>query len=101
MCSAASLGKVRPSDFQKRVLVLAKKFKTKEEIPELISPGLLDRAKSELRIKISNILIVLTIIASIGAVISGKRAAKRGESVHQKNIDWHRDYNEEHNKNAK
>lgn len=39
---------------------------------------------------------LLTALASFGAILSGKAAAKRGESVHQMNLDWHKKYQEEH-----
>lgn len=38
---------------------------------------------------------LLTALASFGAILSGKAAAKRGESVHQMNLDWHKQYQEE------
>lgn len=56
---------------------------------------IIERSRSEARIKISNILIVLTALASFGAILAGKAAAKRGESVHQMNLDWHKQYEEE------
>lgn len=40
-------------------------------------------------------MIVATIIGSILMIISGKRAAARGESVTKDNAEWHRKYNEE------
>lgn len=41
---------------------------------------------------------VLTALGCVGCVISGKRAARRGESVEKRNIDWHKEYNENYNK---
>lgn len=41
---------------------------------------------------------LLTALASFGAILAGKAAAKRGESVHQMNLDWHKKYQEEHKK---
>lgn len=58
-------------------------------------PDLIERARSEARIKIANVLMLLTALASFGAILSGKAAAKRGESVHQMNLDWHKQYQEE------
>lgn len=86
-----------PSNFQKTILVWTKKYKNKEEIPQFVSAELIERSRSEARIKISNILIVLTALASLGAIFAGKAAAKRGESVHQMNLDWHKQYEEEQN----
>ena len=40
---------------------------------------------------------LLTALASFGAILVGKSAAKRGESVHQYNLDWHKKYEEEFN----
>lgn len=38
-------------------------------------------------------MLVATVLTCIGMIISGKRAAKRGESVVKMNQDWHREYN--------
>ncbi|XP_023942438.1 UPF0389 protein GA21628 [Bicyclus anynana] len=88
----------KPSEFQKFILVWTKKYKSKAEIPQYVSLSLIDRSRSEARIKISNILIFLTCLASLGAVLSGRAAAKRGESVHQMNLDWHKQYEEDYKK---
>lgn len=55
----------------------------------------MEKSRSKARIKIANYMILLTICACIGVVISGKRAAKRGESVQQMNLDWHRQIKED------
>lgn len=39
-------------------------------------------------------MMVATVIGCIIMIISGKRAAQRGESVTKWNLDWHREYNE-------
>ncbi|KAM3967213.1 UPF0389 protein CG9231 [Aphomia sociella] len=90
--------KFRPSGLQKFILVWTKKFKSKEEIPAFVSADLIERSRSEARIKISNILMLLTALASFGAILAGKAAAKRGESVHQMNLDWHKQYEDDYNK---
>lgn len=45
--------------------------------------------------KVCNYMLVATIIGCITMIISGKRAAKRGESVQKSNLEWHKKYNEE------
>lgn len=40
----------------------------------------------------------LTVLASIGVIMSGKAAAKRGESVQKMNEDFHKQYREEFDK---
>ncbi|CAG4993160.1 unnamed protein product [Parnassius apollo] len=86
----------RPTEFQKTILVWTKKYKSKNEIPTFVSAEVIDRSRSEARIKIANVLMLLTALASLGAIFAGKSAAKRGESVHQMNLDWHKKYEEEH-----
>ncbi|XP_047528598.1 UPF0389 protein GA21628 [Vanessa atalanta] len=88
----------RPNEFQKFLLVWTKKYKSKAEIPKEVSLDLLERTRSQARIKLSNYLILLTILASLYAVMSGKAAAKRGESVQQMNLDWHKQYEEDYKK---
>ncbi|CAH0725293.1 unnamed protein product, partial [Brenthis ino] len=83
---------------EKFILVWTKKYKNKAEIPAYISPELIDRSRSEARIKLANILMVLTALGSIGAIFMGKAAVKRGESVHQMNLDWHKKYEEDYKK---
>ncbi|XP_045765504.1 UPF0389 protein CG9231 [Maniola jurtina] len=95
----ASAGPIyKPSELQKFILVWTKKFKSKADIPQFVSPELIERSKSEARIKLANILMILTGLASLGAVLSGKAAAKRGESVHQMNLDWHKKYEDDYKK---
>ncbi|XP_022825559.1 UPF0389 protein CG9231 [Spodoptera litura] len=85
----------KPTDFQKFILVWTKKYKSKEEIPAYVSAEIIDKSRSQARIKIANVLMLLTALASFGAILAGKSAAKRGESVHQYNLDWHKKYDEE------
>ncbi|XP_041971341.1 UPF0389 protein CG9231 [Aricia agestis] len=88
----------KPTEFQKTLLVWTKKYKSKEEIPSLVSSETIDRARTEARIKFSNFLIVLTALGSFSAILLGKAAAKRGESVHKMNLDWHKQYEEDYKK---
>ena len=47
-----------------------------------------------MRIKVANILMAFTAIGCVMMIISGKKAAERGESVTQQNLNWHKEYNE-------
>lgn len=51
-----------------------------------------------MRIRIANIMMLLTVIGCGVMVYSGKDAAKRGETVVKQNMDWHKAYNEKENK---
>lgn len=54
----------------------------------------MERANNRTRIRIANIMMVLTVVGCIAAVISGKQAAGSGDSVQRRNLDWHKEYNE-------
>lgn len=60
----------------------------------------MERANNQARIRICNIMILLTIIGCIGMVISGKKAVESGDSVTKQNLDWHNQYNKSLNKQA-
>lgn len=55
----------------------------------------MERTRSELRIKGANIMILLTIIGCIIAIYTGKKKAASGDSVEKRNLDWHKQYNQE------
>lgn len=60
----------------------------------------MEKSRSKVRIRVSNILMVLTLIGCIFMVRSGKKAAEKGETVQKMNQDWHKQYNEVTNKEA-
>lgn len=41
----------------------------------------------------ANYMAIGTVIACIAMIYSGKQAAKRGEGMAKKNLDWHNQYN--------
>jgi len=61
----------------------------------VFSEAAIAKAHNWARIRIANYMILLTILASVGCVISGKNAASRGESVQNANLEWHRKYNQQ------
>lgn len=54
----------------------------------------LDRARDRARVKACIYMSFATVLGCIIMIMSGKKAAKRGESVSKSNLEWHRDYNE-------
>lgn len=84
----------RPNDFEKRLLVFTKKYKTTEEIPQYINQDVMERCRNQVRIKIANYMMLATAIGCIIMVISGKKAQERGDSVQKMNLDWHKEYND-------
>ncbi|XP_021106919.1 protein FAM162A isoform X1 [Heterocephalus glaber] len=61
----------KPTDWEKKILIWSGRFKSKDQIPEAISFDMLDSAKNKLRVKISYIMIALTVLGCIVMVIEG------------------------------
>lgn len=66
-----------------------------DKITNNFSQEVMERTRNKIRIKLANIMMALTAIACVFMVISGKKAAERGESVQKANLDWHKEYNEQ------
>ncbi|NXL44906.1 F162B protein, partial [Podilymbus podiceps] len=77
----------RPTNFDKKVLVWAGRFKKEENIPEHISSEVLDAARNTVRIKVCYIMIALTLLGCLAMVITGKEAAKRDHTLLRMNIE--------------
>lgn len=83
-----------PNNFEKRLLVFTKKYKSTDEVPPLINQDVMERCRNQVRIKIANYMMLGTAIGCIIMIMSGKRAQERGETVQKMNLDWHKEYNE-------
>ncbi|XP_075412450.1 protein FAM162A [Tenrec ecaudatus] len=77
----------KPTDWERKILIWSGRFKKEEEIPETISFEMLDAAKNRIRVKISYLMIVLTVAGCIFMVIEGKKAARRNESLTSLNLE--------------
>ncbi|XP_060689586.1 protein FAM162B-like [Hemiscyllium ocellatum] len=71
----------KPSSFDKKMLVWSGRFKREADIPAAVSFEMIDAARNKMRVKASYIMVVVTIVACIGTIISGKKAANRHESL--------------------
>ncbi|XP_068268217.1 protein FAM162B-like [Nyctibius grandis] len=89
----------RPTNFDKKVLVWAGRFKKEEDIPKHISSEVLDAARNSVRIKVCYIMIALTLLGCLAMVITGKEAAKRDHTLLRMNIEkkakWRAEADEE------
>ncbi|XP_010979841.1 protein FAM162A [Camelus dromedarius] len=77
----------KPTDWEKKILIWSGRFKKEDEIPETISFEMLDAAKNKIRVKISYVMIALTVAGCILMIIEGKKAAKRNESLASMNLE--------------
>ncbi|XP_054696056.1 protein FAM162A-like isoform X2 [Grus americana] len=65
-----------PTNFDKKVLVWAGRFKKEEDIPKHISSEVLDAARNSVRIKVCYIMIALTLLGCLVMVITGKEVSR-------------------------
>ncbi|XP_006869483.1 PREDICTED: protein FAM162A [Chrysochloris asiatica] len=77
----------KPTDWERKILIWSGRFKKEEEIPETISFEMLDAAKNKIRVKISYLMIALTVAGCIFMVIEGKKAVRRNESLTSMNLE--------------
>ncbi|NXY83375.1 F162A protein, partial [Alcedo cyanopectus] len=85
----------KPTDWEKRFLLWAGHFKKPEDIPQTVSIETIRAAKTTLRVKISYVMIALTIVGCIVMVIRGKQAIKRHESLISMNLEKKAQWREE------
>ena len=58
----------------------------------------MEKARNKMRIRVSNIMIVTTLVGCLIMVIIGKKKRDSGDSLQKRNLDWHKTYAEEENK---
>ena len=60
------------------------------------SEVMMKKLRDKARVHGSLLMIVCGIFVAIGSIASGKRAAKRGESIEKMNEEFHRNYRLKH-----
>jgi len=85
----------RPSPLDKKILVWSGRFKTAEQIPELVSFEMIDAARNRMRVKACYVMMATTIGACLMMVFLGKRAAGRHESLTGQNMEKKAKWREE------
>ncbi|XP_070708744.1 protein FAM162B [Pempheris klunzingeri] len=77
----------RPSNFDRKCLVWSGRFKTADQIPEVVSVEMIDAARNKVRVKICYLMIVATLGGCLLMVYLGKNAAARHESLTSQNME--------------
>ncbi|XP_019371627.1 PREDICTED: protein FAM162A [Gavialis gangeticus] len=77
----------RPTDWDKRIFLWSGRFKKAEDIPETVSFEMIDAARSKLRVKMSYLMVVLTVLGCLAMAIQGKQTLKRHESLVSQNLE--------------
>ncbi|XP_032123580.1 protein FAM162A isoform X1 [Sapajus apella] len=91
----------KPTKWEKKILIWSGRFKKEDDIPETISFEMLDAAKNKVRVKVSYIMIALTVAGCILMIIEGKKAAQRHETLTSLNLAKKARLREEAAMNAK
>ncbi|XP_069462737.1 protein FAM162B isoform X2 [Ambystoma mexicanum] len=63
----------QPSNFDKKVLLWTRRFKSEDDIPATIPIEMMTAARNKARIKVCYVMIGLTIIACFAVVVSAKK----------------------------
>ncbi|XP_044892950.1 protein FAM162A isoform X1 [Felis catus] len=77
----------KPTHWERKILIWSGRFKKEDEIPETVSFEMLDAAKNKIRVKISYVMIALTVAGCILMVVEGKKAVRRNESLTSLNLE--------------
>ncbi|XP_054478547.1 protein FAM162B [Anoplopoma fimbria] len=85
----------RPSNMDKKILLWSGRFKTADQIPELVSFEMIDAARNKVRVKACYVMMATTIGACLVMVLMGKRAAGRHESLTGQNMERKAKWKEE------
>ncbi|XP_078403081.1 protein FAM162B-like [Cetorhinus maximus] len=86
-CSAYKLQGRIPSPLDKRLLLWSGRFKTEQDIPEMVSIEMLYAARNKIRVKICYLMIGLTVVACLVMVASGKKAFKQHDNLTKWNLE--------------
>lgn len=60
----------------------------------MFRPEIWNKVRSVIRIKIANLTMLLVIVGCVAMVVTGKRARDRGETIMQRNLDWHQQFSD-------
>lgn len=60
----------------------------------MCSPEVWNKVRSIVRIKMANYTMGFMLLGCIMVIVTGKRAHNRGESLSQRNLEWHQNYSE-------
>ncbi|XP_069559680.1 protein FAM162B [Brachyistius frenatus] len=77
----------RPSDLDKKILIWSGRFKSADQIPEMVSFEMIDSARNKFRVKMAYVMMGVTIGACLVMVILGKKAVSRNDSLAGQNME--------------
>jgi len=90
-----------PTALDRIFLVWSGHYKSKDQIPRVVDGEVIHRVRSWGRIRINIGFLFLAAAGGGVMVYLGKRDAARGDSIEKQNMEWHREQNQEYQRNKK
>jgi len=87
-----------PTLLEKKFLVWSGHYKTMKDVPNRVEHEQMSKSKNWARVRINLYMLGIAIVLCGFMAYVGKRDAKRGMSIEQANLNWHKKINEEHRK---
>ncbi|XP_015118776.1 UPF0389 protein CG9231 [Diachasma alloeum] len=88
--------KHKVSNFDKWILVTTKKYPSKDQVPKYVADDVLQNAMSQVRIRVANVLIVLSLICIICTVLSSRQLKQEYvDSMEHTRTDYRKQITEE------
>jgi len=81
---------VRTTYIDKKSLVWDKRYKSIAEVPDELPQATIVSCRNKMRIRVNLFMILLTALAALAMVYTGKERAKTGDSVEKRNLEKHR-----------
>ena len=81
---------VRTQYIDKKSLVWDKRYKSMEDVPEMLPYQTIVQARNRFRIRANLVMIGLTVVAALVMIYTGKERAKSGDTVEKRIIERHR-----------
>lgn len=81
---------VRAQYIDKKSLVWDKRYKSVEDVPEMLPYQTIVQARNRFRIRANLFMIGLTVLAAIVMIYTGKARARTGDSVEKRTMERHR-----------
>ncbi|XP_067675922.1 UPF0389 protein GA21628-like [Haliotis asinina] len=78
----------RPSNLDKRILVLQKVYPTVEAVPKEVSHAQILKSRDWFRIRVNLGMAAATIMACFLMIYVGKKEAKEGKSISRQSVEW-------------
>lgn len=85
-----------PTNLDKKMLVWMKRYPSLAEVPSQVTLDCMLQTRSKVRVRVCNIMMVISLIGFLVAAISGKRDVASGNTLFKRNQEWQENLRKEH-----